>query len=134
MSEGCHTLTAYNSNNARGLGFEVFFNDVLVSGMHDRIAMTGYPGDKECVVDRFYIDRKYRGSKERHGGNAMSLLLSMYSAAGTHVVYVTNPTAEGSRFYLRNGFLRDPIGNLKILLTPPMVSSARYVTSLNFIE
>ena len=126
LSNGSHTLTAYKSNNNRGLGFDVHFGDVLVSGMHDRIAMTGYPGDKECVVDRFYIDRNYRRSKEHHGSSAMSLLLSMYGVAGTSVMYVTNATAEGRPFYIGNGFEQDPMGNLIIRFTdikpsPPMV-------------
>jgi hypothetical protein len=95
----------------------VHFGDVLVSGMHDRIAMTGYPGDQKCVVDRFYIDKLFRRSKEHHGTNAMSLLLSMYGAAGTSVVYVTNATAEGRPFYINNGFEPDPMGNLIIHLT-----------------
>ena len=128
LSQGSHTLTAYKSNNVRGLGFDVHFGDVLVSGMHDRIAMTGYPGDSQCVIDRFYIDRTYRRSKDHHGTNAMSLLLSMYGAAGTSVVYVTNPTAEGRLFYIGNGFETDPMGNLIIRLSdsvrkpsPPLV-------------
>ena len=114
LSSATHTLNAYSCNNTDGVAFDVLHGNVLVSGGGaTRIAVAGLPGQKLVIIDRFYIDARYRGDKlNRHGAEAMSLLCRLYIDAGTSVLKVVNPTGKGRKFYIRCGFTKDPCGDL----------------------
>ena len=82
-----------------------------------RISVTGRPGEKICVIDRFSIDKVHREDKiKRHGAAAMTALCLMYRSAGTSLLKVVNPTSAGRRFYCRSGFFADHAGDLIVSL------------------
>ena len=103
----------------RGVGIVGLFGDIVVSGearSGKRIVIGGLPGDKTATVDQFYVDPPHRRHKSlRHGQQLWRLTQKLYSQAGTLRFVCTTATSKGHTFYLRMGFVVNPVAHDLVL-------------------
>jgi hypothetical protein len=115
-SIGCYRI----GNNS--VGIVGFFGDIVVSGHSriyrsgKRIVISGRPGDKTATVDQFYVDPPHRRhSTLRHGQQLWRLTQKLYGQAGTLRFICTTATTKGHKFYVRMGFVVNPVAQDLVL-------------------
>ena len=103
----------------RGVGIVGLFGDIVVSGearSGKRIVIGGLPGDKTATVDQFYVDLPHRRHTTlRHGQQLWRLTQKLYGQAGTLRFVCSTATSKGHAFYLRMGFVVNPVARDLVL-------------------
>ena len=113
-------LRGYNIG-VNSCGFVGYHNNTAVSGgsnvARERISIQGRPGTRTCVIDRYAVDKTFRGDKTlRHGQRLFECLSTLFRAAGSYEFVVTNPTGPGKKFYKRAGFVQDHANDYRFIL------------------
>jgi hypothetical protein len=103
----------------RGVGIVGLFGDIVVSGearSGKRIVIGGLPDDKTATVDQFYVDLPHRRHTTlRHGQQLWRLTQKLYGQAGTLRFVCSTATSKGHAFYLRMGFVVNPVARDLVL-------------------
>ena len=113
-------LRGYNIG-VNSCGFVGYHNNTAVSGgsnvARERISIQGRPGTRTCVIDRYAVDKTFRGDKTlRHGQRLFECLSTLFRTAGSYEFVVTNPTGPGKKFYKRAGFVQDHANDYRFIL------------------
>ena len=101
-------LRVSRSNQKRGLRFHVYHHSDPTFDITKKtfgITFEGVPGDDVVSIDSFRIKRHY----QRFGGWGSAILhiiCDMYNGAGTRLIIITNYTAVGGSFYIKNRFVK----------------------------
>ena len=108
MTNGLYDISITRSNNKRGLRFHIHHAQDKIFDLTKKtfgITIEGVPGDEIVCIDSFRIKNHY----QRFGGwgsAILQIICEIYQEKGTHLIKITNPTAAGRTFYIRNNFVK----------------------------